>query len=97
MIQPTDIHPLTDFKRESTRFLDELETKHRPMVLTVDGRPKVVLLDVVTYERMAELVERVEAIEGIRRGIEDFKAGRTMSLDAFAESLRQGLGLDKKT
>jgi prevent-host-death family protein len=96
MLQPTDIHPLTEFKRDSTRFIDALEAKHRPVVLTVDGRPKVVLLDVVTFERMADLVDRVETIEGIRRGIEDFKAGRTMSLDAFGADLRQGLGLDSK-
>ncbi len=96
MLQPSDIHPLTDFKRESTRFIEELETKHRPMVLTVDGRPKAVLVDLVTFERMSELVARLETIEGIRRGLEDLKEGRTMSIDSFAASLRQGLGLDSR-
>ncbi len=96
MLQPTDIHPLTEFKRESTRFIDELEAKHRPKVLTVDGRPKVVLVDVVTFERMAEIVERAETIEGIRRGIEDFKEGRTLSLEEFGDRLRQGVGVEPK-
>ena len=93
MIQPSDIHTLTEFKRNSAELLEQLETSRRPQVLTVDGHPKAVVLDVETFERLASLVDQAEAIEGIRRGLDDVKAGRTMSLQDFEKSLRERLGM----
>lgn len=88
MIQPSDIHTLTDFKRNSTTHIEQLESTGRPQVLTVEGRPKVVVLGVEAYERLAELGDRTDAIEGIRRGLADLAAGRDMSLDEFADAMR---------
>ena len=93
MIQPSDIHTLTEFKRNSAELLEQLETSRRPQVLTVDGHPKAVVLDVETFERLSSLVDQAEAIEGIRRGLDDVKAGRTMSLQDFEKSLRERLGM----
>lgn len=93
MIHPSDIHTLTDFKRNSAQLLDKLQASHRPQVLTVDGHPKAVVLDVETFERLAALSDQAEALDGIRRGLDDVKAGRTMSLDQFAQSLRARLGM----
>jgi len=94
MIQPSDIHTLTDFKRHSTELIERLEESGRPQVLTVDGRPKAVILGVEAFERMSDLADRAEAIEGIRRGLEDVAAGRTMPLDEFEAALRKRLGLE---
>lgn len=88
MIQPSDIHTLTDFKRNSTTHIEQLESTGRPQVLTVEGRPKVVVLGVEAYERLAELADRTDAIEGIRRGLADVADGRDMSLDEFANAMR---------
>ncbi len=88
MIHPSDIHTLTDFKRNSTTHIEQLESTGRPQVLTVEGRPKVVVLGVEAYERLAELADRTDAIEGIRRGLADLAAGRDMSLDEFADAMR---------
>lgn len=93
MILPSDIHTLTEFKRNSTELIGRLEKTGRPQVLTVDGCPKAVLVPVATFERMAELTARAETIEGIRRGLEDAKAGRTLPLDELESALRRRLGL----
>ena len=93
MIQPSDIHTLTDFKRNSAELLEQLQASRRPQVLTVDGHPKAIVLDVETFERLASLVDQAETIEGIRRGLDDVKAGRTMSLPEFEKNLRERLGL----
>lgn len=94
MIQPSDIHTLTEFKRNSTELIGRLEESGRPQVLTVEGRPKAVLLTVESFERMAALADRAETIEGIRRGLANVEAGRTMPLDKFEASLRRHLGVD---
>ncbi len=96
MIHPSDIHTLTEFKRNSTELLRRLETSGRSQVLTVDGRPKAVLIGVDVFERLAEQVEKAETLEGIRRGIEDMKAGRTLALTEAEAEIRKRLGLRRK-
>jgi len=44
------------------------------LVLTINGKAEVVVQDAEAYQ---ELLERVETIEGIQRGLADVKAGRT--------------------
>ena len=46
---------LTDFMRDPARYIDELATTRRPMTLSVDRRPKVVLVDA---ERCRDLRRR---------------------------------------
>ena len=96
MIQPSDIHTLTRFKRNSSELFERLETSGRPQVLTVDGRPKAVVLGVEAFERMAALLDRAAALEGIRRGLADMKAGRTMSLAEAEARLKKRLGVRRK-
>ncbi len=57
MINPKDIHPLTEFKRDTAKFIANLEKIGRPHVLTVDGRPKVVLLTVSAFEKLVSASE----------------------------------------
>jgi len=96
IIQPSDVHTLTEFKRNSTELLGRLEESGRPQVLTVEGRPKAILLGVAAFERMAELADRAETIEGIRRGLLDVDAGRTMPLEELEAAVRKRLGLGQK-
>jgi prevent-host-death family protein len=46
-----DIHSLTDFKRRTSELLEHLQRTNRPIVLTVNGRPAVVLQDAEAYQR----------------------------------------------
>lgn len=89
MIQPSDIFTLTDFKRKSTELIDKLEATGRPQVLTVEGAPKVVVMGVEAFERMAELAERADAVAKLRQGMEDVKAGRTTPAAEVFEELRR--------
>lgn len=90
MIDLREIRSLTDFKRNTSEFLDKLRETGRPQVLTVNGRAQVVVQDAEAYQRLLELVERAEAIEGIRRGLEDVEQGRTKpATDALAKIRRR--------
>lgn len=91
-----DIHSLSDFKRNTPEFLDQLEKTGEPVVLTINGRAKLVVQDAASYQRMRELMDRAEAIEAIRVGLESAKQGRTMSLEKFDQEMRKTIRATKK-
>jgi prevent-host-death family protein len=65
-----DIHSLTDFKRNTNDFVKQMKETRSPVVLTVNGKAKLVVQDAESYQALLETVERAAAIEGIRRGLE---------------------------
>ena len=85
-----DIHSLSDFKRNTTDFLRQMKKSRHPVVLTINGKAELVVQDAGSYQKLLELVDRLEAIEGIKRGLEDVKAGRTKPIEqAFADIERR--------
>ena len=40
-----DIRPLTEFKRDTARFMSRLKETGWPSVLTVNGKPALVVMD----------------------------------------------------
>jgi prevent-host-death family protein len=59
-----DVHPLSDFKRRTSEFLLRLRTEKRPLLLTLNGRAEVVVLDADSYQ---ELMDRIEHLELLTR------------------------------
>lgn len=84
-----DIRSLTDFKRETTRFVKQMKKSGHPLVLTVNGKAELVVQDAESYQRFLDLVERAEAIAGIRRGLESMKRGEGRPAREAFEELRQ--------
>ena len=72
-----------------TALVRRLKKSGNPLVLTVNGRAELVVLDAVTYQRLSELVDRVEAVEGVRRGLESIAAGTGRSLDELDLAMRK--------
>ena len=63
-----------------------------PLVLTVNGRAELVVQDAAAYQA---LLDRVEAIEGIQRGLADVKAGRTRPARKVFARLRRTHGIPR--
>ena len=84
------IDSLTNFKRNTTTFLDRLRETGQPLVLTINGKAQLVVQDASSYQRLLELVDRLEAVEGIKKGLEDVKRGRTRPIaKVIAEKKRK--------
>ena len=82
-----DIHSMTAFKRDSTGLLEHMRKSGRPLVLTINGKAEVVVLDAASYRDVAE---HLDAIARIRRGLEQAKKGMGRSVDeVFADLERQ--------
>jgi prevent-host-death family protein len=86
------IRSISDFKRNTSELLERLKKTGNPLVLTINGRPEVV---VQTAEAYQELLERVETVEGLRRGLADVKAGRTKPAREMFTRLRRKHGMPR--
>ncbi len=63
------------------------------MVLTVNGRPGLVVQDPESYHLIPERLERAETVAAIRRGMQDVEPGRTITIEEAAAKLRSKHGL----
>jgi len=72
-----DINSLSDFKRQTSKFLDHLKKTGEPVVLTVNGKAELIVQDAASYQRLLESAERIESLNFLRRSLVDIEAGRT--------------------
>jgi PHD/YefM family antitoxin component YafN of YafNO toxin-antitoxin module len=81
-----DIHPLTDFKRNTPEFLRQLKETGHPLVLTINGKAEIIVQDAKSYQRLLDLADRLETIEAVREGLESMKRGEGRPTEeVFAE------------
>ena len=81
-----DIRSLSDFKRNTNDLLDRLRKTGHPLVLTINGKAELVVQDAEAYQA---LLDRVETIEGIQRGLVDVTAGRVKPASRVFDRLRR--------
>ena len=55
-----DIHSLTDFKRRTSELVEQLQQTKRPIVLTVNGRPAVVVQKAEAYQELLDHLRELE-------------------------------------
>lgn len=84
-----DIQSLTTFKRNTTELVRQIKESGRPLVLTINGKAELVVQDAGSFQKLIELVDRLEAIEGIKRGLEEAAAGKGRPAGEFFEELRR--------
>lgn len=78
-----DIQPLSTFRGNVTGFIKQVQTTHRPLVITNHGRCAAVLLDVSKYE---ELLYQLELFQEIHLAEKQIAEGKGLEHD---EALRQ--------
>jgi hypothetical protein len=93
----TDIHSLSDFKRNTGEFLERMRGSGHPLVLTIDGKAELVVQDAVAYQKLLDRMDELEAIEGIKRGLADVAEGRVTPLREFEEEFRSKHGLSGRS
>lgn len=82
-----DIRPLTEFKRNTSRFMSHLKRTGRPSVLTVNGKPALVVMDAAAWQDVNDRLEHARAVAGIREGLEQARDGRGAEAAGFFEKL----------
>jgi prevent-host-death family protein len=82
-----DIHSLTDFKRNTTEFVERIKHTKHPLVLTVNGKAELVVQDAESYQALLEAAELVETLQGIKRGLEQIKQNKGKKVEDFFSEL----------
>jgi len=88
-----DIHPLTEFKRNTAAFVKQIKKTRRPVVLTVNGKAELVVQDAKSYQKILERMDRLEAVAAVRQGLRDVEEGRVRDARKALEGLRVKLGI----
>jgi prevent-host-death family protein len=91
-----DIHSLSEFKRNTSEFLDQMRGSGHPVVLTINGKAELVVQDAASYQKLLDRVDELEALEGIKRGLSDIEAGRVTPLRKFEREFRKARGLPSR-
>jgi prevent-host-death family protein len=82
-----DIDSLSNFKRDTSRFVERMKATGQPVVLTINGRAELVVQDAASYQQLRSLAERVGSLEKLRQSLEDADAGRTRPMRKAVGSL----------
>lgn len=93
------IDSLTNFKRQTTGFLERLHQTGEPVVLTVNGKAQVVVQDAGAYQKLVDAAaraEREETIAAIHEGLADARAGRVKPARAALKALGKKYGVAPK-
>jgi len=90
-----DIHPLSDFKRNTPKYLEQLRETGDPMVLTINGRAALVVMDTERYQDILDRLAYAEEIAAIRKGIEEFDRGQGRPARKALEELRRKHGISR--
>jgi prevent-host-death family protein len=83
-----DINSLSDFKRNTPKFIQQIKETGEPVVLTVNGRAEIVVQDAGAYQKLLEEIERLYAIEDSKRVHKDIEEGMTVPLAEFEADMR---------
>src|SRR5579862_6514491 len=83
-----DIQPLSEFRANVARFVEQVQNTKRPMVLTQHGRSAAILMAVEAYE---DLLEQVELIRDVYVAESEVAAGKGLSHGKALAHLRSGL------
>jgi PHD/YefM family antitoxin component YafN of YafNO toxin-antitoxin module len=86
-----DIRSLTDFKRDTPKFVDELKTHGRAVILTVNGSSELAVMSATTFQKVLEALDTLDAIKGIQEGLEQAKRGQGRPADEFFAEARKHL------
>jgi prevent-host-death family protein len=79
-----DIWPITELKRQMPKALAQIHRTGRPLILTVNGKPDAVLLDVKLYEENLELNNLVKLINEVEKN----STGKTRPFREFMKEFK---------
>jgi prevent-host-death family protein len=79
-----DIVSLSVFKNKASKMLHEVQSSHRPLVITQNGKASAVLISPADFDLLTEQVRFVDAVQ---RGLTDVQHGRMLADEELDEEL----------
>ena len=88
-----DIRTVTEMKTRAAQLLDEVNLEKRPLIITQDGKPRAVMMDVESYD---ELRTALGLLKLVALGEDDIRAGRWIEQEEMFDQLEAMLEAPKK-
>lgn len=81
-----DIRPVTYMKTRAAELIEDVVTRRSPVVITQNGKPRAVVIDVDTYESWSKALLLLKLVA---QGEADIAAGRVSSQADVFRRLRK--------
>jgi prevent-host-death family protein len=91
-----DIQSLSTFKRDTAKVVRQLKKTGQPVILTVNGKAELVVQDAESYQKLVEAKDRIDAIEGIRRGLESMRRNAGKPAEKFFQEFFTEKGIAER-
>ena len=88
-----DIKPVTYLKANAADLLKQINETHRPVIITQNGEPRVVLQDPESYENMRNAIGILKLIS---QGEGDIRNGRVKSQEDVFKDIENSLKEKRK-
>ena len=75
LIRTSNIDSLTNFQKNAKEAVLRLEETQEPMILTVNGKARVVVQDAEAYQKLIDEVENNRFLEAVRQGLKESDEG----------------------
>jgi antitoxin YefM len=83
-----NITPLTDFRNNIKKYLEEISIRKKTIILTQHGKSAAVIMDAEKYQ---EMQDQIEFMKKVTLGLEDYREGRTVPVDSVFKEIDQML------
>ncbi len=70
-----DIDSLSNFKRNTPKFIEQMKETKEPVILTINGKAEVVIQDAQAYQTLLNRLDYLETVQAIEQGLQDVKDG----------------------
>lgn len=87
-MRASDIKPITYMKTHSAELIEAVNKKRSPIVITQNGAPRAVVMDVESYERIQDALILLKLIS---QSEEDFRKGRWISHAQMEQEVQKRL------
>ena len=91
-----DIQSLSTFKRDTAKVVRQLKKTGQPVVLTVNGKAELIVQDAESYQKLLDAKDRMEAIEGVKRGLESMRRNAGKPAEKFFQEFFNEKGIAER-
>ena len=81
-----DVKTMAELENQARKIVDQIHETGRPIVITKNGKPDLVILDTVAYERQLKAANLAQLLA---EGESDIRTGRTQPYEEFMEEFRR--------
>ncbi|MBD3383388.1 type II toxin-antitoxin system prevent-host-death family antitoxin [candidate division KSB1 bacterium] len=81
-----NITPLTDFRNNIKKYLNEIRVHKKPIILTQHGKSAAVIMDAEKYQ---EMQDQIEFMRKVALGLEDYREGRIVPAETVFSEIDQ--------